>query len=185
MTHSREPPIRTFTVGRGVPPHPPSAGGRGVADYYRRFDLHRPRYTREFSTRRAHSTLDLSLSGRQSGRGRGQVGAHSTTPRGRRRHGRSALAPQCRRCRSRPRLLPTRPQQPAQPAHQDHERAARTCTSTSSAFRPASSRTASRQAETTLGGHEQLIRSSPNRHGSDARARRAGSPSGQPPMPAT
>jgi hypothetical protein len=37
--HSREPPIRTFTVGRGVSPHQPSTGGRGVADYHRRFGI--------------------------------------------------------------------------------------------------------------------------------------------------
>ena len=39
VTRSREPPIRTFTVGPGVSPHQPLGWMRGVADCHRRFGL--------------------------------------------------------------------------------------------------------------------------------------------------
>ena len=117
-------------------------------------DLHRPRYTRELSTRRAHSTPTVSIR-RQSGRGHDWITASRRG--GRRRHGRPPL-PRCRRCRSRPRGSCPRVHSSQRSRRiKIMSESPRICTSTSSAFRPASRRTASRQRLRRLCGHQQLI----------------------------
>ena len=84
MMRSREPPIRTFTVGCGVSPHQPFAGSGGVADYDRRFGFApTPVHARVInSSRTLYSDLSASVVARAAMDADKSVkGDQSATPR--------------------------------------------------------------------------------------------------------